>query len=248
VPSRLDLFTNRLRANSFGAAARRYDAYRPRYPDEMIRDLVLSGAHRVLDVGAGTGIASLQFDEWGADVLALEPDARMAAVAEEKGIPTEIATFEEWDPAGRTFDLVVFAASFHWVDPALALPKVREILTTRGTLALLWNRVTPTRPTREDFAAIQDDYFDADPPPMDDDSDEIIGAIAAAGFTVTQRTYPRTVRYTAAQWLAMVFTYSNYLTLDVDKAAELRGRLAELIGPEGVTASADALAIVALRR
>jgi hypothetical protein len=80
---------------------------------------------------------------------------------------------------------------------------------------------------------------------MDDHSDEIIATIAAAGFTVTQRTYPRSMNYAAAQWIDLLFTYSNHLTLPGDKAAELRGRFAELIGPGGVTASADALAILA---
>ena len=119
------MFTNRERANSFGGAAQNYDTYRPRYPDRLIDDVLAPDAHRVLEAGAGTGIASMQMIERGADVLAVEPDTRMAAVAQAKGIPVELATFEDWDPAGRRFDLVVFAASFHWVDPAVALPKIR---------------------------------------------------------------------------------------------------------------------------
>jgi len=134
MPPRLNLFTNRERANSFGGAAQNYDAYRPRYPDELIDDVLAPDAHRVLDVGAGTGIASMQLIERGADLLAVEPDTRMAAVAQAKGIPVENAIFEQWEPAGRRFDRVVFAASFHWVDPAAALPKIRGILDDGGKL------------------------------------------------------------------------------------------------------------------
>jgi 2-polyprenyl-3-methyl-5-hydroxy-6-metoxy-1,4-benzoquinol methylase len=104
MPAGLNLFTNRERANSFGGAARSYDTHRPRYPDQLVDDLLGSGARRVLDVGAGTGIASRQLAERGADVLAVEPDTRMAAIAQEKGIPVEIATFERWEPVGRRFD------------------------------------------------------------------------------------------------------------------------------------------------
>lgn len=244
----MNLFTNRLRANSFGGAARSYDAHRPRYPDQLVDDLLALGAHRILDVGAGTGIASQQLAERGVDVIAVEPDARMAAVAREKGIQTEIDTFETWDPAGRTFDLVVFASSFHWVDPNVAFPKVREILRDGGKLVLLWNRLVPTRPTHDDLAAIYNDFMDADARPMDADPDELIALIAlitAAGYCVTERAYPRTIHYSTEQWLDLVFTYSNHLTLGAQKGAELRRKLAGRIGGEGVSVGGDALAIIA---
>lgn len=248
MPPRLNLFTNRLRANSFGGAARSYDAHRPRYPDQLVDDLLALGAHRILDVGAGTGIASQQLAERGVDVIAVEPDARMAAVAREKGIQTEIDTFETWDPAGRTFDLVLFASSFHWVDPNVAFPKVREILRDGGKLVLLWNRLVPTRPTHDDLAAIYSDFMDADARPMDADPDELIALIAlitAAGYCVTERAYPRTIHYSTEQWLDLVFTYSNHLTLAAQKGAELRRKLAGRIGGDGVSVGGDALAIIA---
>ena len=163
MPPRLNLFTNRQRANSFGGAAHNYDTHRPRYPDQLIDDVLAPGVRRVLEAGAGTGIASMQIIKRGADVLAVEPDTRMAAVAQAKGIPVEIATFEQWDPAGRQFDRVVFAASFHWVDPAVALPKIRGVLADGGKLALIWNRLRPTNPTRAEFESIYRDYMDIEP-------------------------------------------------------------------------------------
>jgi SAM-dependent methyltransferase len=248
MPPNVSLFTNRLRANSFGGAASAYDAHRPRYPDRMIDDLLACGAPLILDVGAGTGIASQQFAERGADVLAVEPDVRMAAVARLKGIPVEIDTFERWVPAERTFDLVVFAASFHWVDPAVALPKVRTILRAGGRLALLWNRLVPISPTRDDFAAIYDDYMDADITRMNGDAElvaELVAVLTAGGYTVAQHAYPRSLQYSREQWLDFVFTHSNHLTLAEDQATELRTRLADRIGPDGVSVGGDALAIVA---
>jgi SAM-dependent methyltransferase len=244
MPARLNLFTNRERANSFGGAAHRYDAHRPRYPDQLVDDLLAFGAHRVLDVGAGTGIASMQLTERGADVLAVEPDTRMASIAQEKGIPTEIATFERWEPAGRRFDLVVFAASFHWVDPAVALPKVRDILSTGGKLGLIWNRLIPTRPTRAEFDLIYKDYMDAGTRGRDGRPDDLIAILTAAGFTSTYQRYPHNLHYSAQQYVELVFTYSNHLTLAAEKATELRGRLAERIGSAGVSVGGDALAIL----
>jgi SAM-dependent methyltransferase len=245
MPPRLNLFTNRVRANSFGGAAHNYDTHRPRYPDQLIDDVLASGVRRLLDVGAGTGIASMQFIERGVDVLAVEPDARMAAVAHTKGIPLENATFEQWEPAGRQFDRVVFAASFHWVDPAVALPKIRSILSDGGKLALIWNRLRPTKPTRAEFESIYKDYMDIDARGADGEPNDLTGLLTAAGFTVIHRSHPHDLHYSTQQWLDIAFTFSNHLTLAADKATELRARMAELIGPSGVSVGGDALAILA---
>jgi SAM-dependent methyltransferase len=244
MPPLLNLFTNRERANSFGGAAHSYDAHRPRYPDQLVDDLLTLGAHRVLDVGAGTGIASMQLAERGADVLAVEPDARMASIAQGKGIPAEIATFERWEPPGRRFDLVVFAASFHWVDPAVALPKVRGILSTGGRLALIWNRLKPTKPTRAEFDSIYQDYMEVGTRSTDGKPDDLAAVLAAAGFTSTHQCYPHNLHYSAEQYVDLVFTYSNHLTLAAEKATELRSRLAARIGSAGVSVGGDALAIL----
>jgi len=245
MPPRLNLFTNRERANSFGGAAHNYDTHRPRYPDQLIDDVLAPDAHRVLEAGAGTGIASMQMIERGAEVLAVEPDTRMAAVAQAKGIPVELATFEKWEPAGRRFDRVVFAAPFHWVDPAIALPKIRGILNDGGKLALIWNRLRPTNPTRAEFEAIYRDYMDVETHRGDGNPDEIVDMIAAAGFTVAQRKYPHDLHYSAQQWVDIAFTFSHQLILAADKGTELRSRLIERIGPAGVSVGGDAVAIFA---
>jgi trans-aconitate methyltransferase len=128
MPEQLPADGDRRRAESFGSTAVEYDRHRPRYPRELVIELIDRDGIRALDVGAGTGIASAQLSEAGAQVIAVEPDARMAVVAAGKRIHVEQATFEEWQPASRSFDLVVFAQSFHWVQPQVAPPKVVTIL------------------------------------------------------------------------------------------------------------------------
>jgi SAM-dependent methyltransferase len=250
------LYLDRARADSFGAAARVYDARRPRYPAELIDDLLMQGAPTVLDVGAGTGIASEQLLDRGANVLGIEPDPRMAEVARDKGVPIEITTFENWRPAERRFDLVVFGQSFHWVNPEIALPKVHRLLHSGGRLALMWNRLIPTQPTQRDLAETYRDYVDPSSPLVDGSSngldaehrtEGLINSIAASGFTVEERTYPRDDHYSTEEWLDLAFTYSNHLILAAEKAAELRSKLAERIGSKGVSVGGDSLLILATR-
>ena len=250
---RANLHLDRARADSFGAAARVYDAYRPRYPADLIDDLLVLGPQNALDIGAGTGIASEQLLGRGVNVLAVEPDPRMAEVARSKGIPVEIDSFESWDAADRRFDLVVFGSSFHWVNPDIALPKTHRLLSRAGHLALMWNRLCPTRPTRSDLAEIYRDYMVQGSSLVDSapnsvvDADRMIASVTAAGFTVEERTYPLRAHYSTQQWLDLAFTYSNHLILPADTASELRAKLAERIGPKGVTVGGDALMILATR-
>src|SRR5581483_5420759 len=105
-------------AESFGTDAERYDRTRPRYPDALV-DRVVAGSPGpdVLDVGCGTGIAARQFRAAGCRVLGVEVDARMAELARRSGLEVEVGSFETWDPAGRTFDAVIAAQAWHWVDP-----------------------------------------------------------------------------------------------------------------------------------
>src|SRR4051812_41998026 len=111
---------NEARRVSFDARAELYDAARPAYPDALADDVLARGGRRVLEVGAGTGKATLVFARRGASIVAIEPGANMAAVLRRNtaghDVIVEHTTFEAWPIAG-TFDMVMAAQAFHWVDP-----------------------------------------------------------------------------------------------------------------------------------
>lgn len=134
----------------------RYDRARPGYPAELVERLVAEspGTPRceVLDLGCGTGIAARQFQELGCTVLGVDPDQRMAEFAAARGLPVEVSTFEDWEPHGRTFDLVVAAQSWHWVDPVAGALKAAEVLRTAGRLGVFGHVFEPPEPVAEAFA------------------------------------------------------------------------------------------------
>jgi SAM-dependent methyltransferase len=156
-------------AESFGVDAQRYDRARPGYPEALVARIV-AGSRRpdasgtveaaeatdtldVLDVGCGTGIAARQFQAAGCAVLGVEPDARMADFARARGLRVEVAAFEDWQPAGRTFDAVVAAQSWHWVDPVAGAVKAARVLRPGGRLALFGHVYEPPPEVAEPFAA-----------------------------------------------------------------------------------------------
>ena len=147
---------NRQVAESFGDDPARYDRARPSYPAALVeRILAASPGREVLDVGIGTGIAARLFRAAGCAVLGVEADERMAAFAGQSGIPVEVSTIEEWDPAGRAFDAVVAGQSWHWVDPVAGAAKAAEVLRPGGIFAAFWN---VHQPAPEAAAAIGEVY------------------------------------------------------------------------------------------
>ena len=142
-------------AESFGADPERYDRARPRYPGALAeRVIAASPGPEILDVGTGTGIAARQFQAAGARVLGVEPDARMADFARRTGVPTEVATFEDWDSAGRHFDAVIAGQAWHWVDPVAGAAKAARVLRPGGRIALFWYVFQPAPELAQAFADV----------------------------------------------------------------------------------------------
>lgn len=64
-----------------------------------------------------------------------------------------VAAFEAWQPAGRTFDTVIAAQSWHWVDPVADTVKVARVLRPGGRLAIFGHVYEPPAEVAEPFAA-----------------------------------------------------------------------------------------------
>jgi SAM-dependent methyltransferase len=142
-------------AESFGSDPQRYDRTRPRYPQALLdRIVAASPGPDVLDVGIGIGIAARPFQAGGCRVLGVEVDPRMAEFARQRGLDVEVAKFEDWDPAGRTFDAVIAGQTWHWVDPVAGAAKAAAVLRPGGRLAVFWNVFQPPPDLSEAFAAV----------------------------------------------------------------------------------------------
>lgn len=133
----------------FGADPALYHAARPEYPERVYAILAercgLTAGTRVFEVGPGPGLVTKRLLRAGARVVAIEPDAALAAylttAAGHVGLEVEahVASFEEARLPEASFDLGVAATSFHWLDQATGLRRARELLAPGGWWAMWWN-------------------------------------------------------------------------------------------------------------
>ena len=228
-----------------------YDRVRPGYPDELFADLVaitgLDAESAVLEVGCGTGQATRSLAEIGCSITAVERGTEIAALASERlanfsNVRIETSSFEDWADRRRRFDVVVAAASWHWVDPSIGWPKAREVLHPDGWMALMGNIVVRRRGEREVYAETADLHEQFSPgnpewghPPFEEEvraTDEGWGpGIDPGGLfgPTIVRWYPTVQWFDGNGFTDLLRTTSIYRQLDQDVREALFDAMAERI-------------------
>lgn len=236
----------------FGPIAADYDRHRPAPPEGLIDDLERLGG-TVLDVGCGTGKAAVAMAERGLTVLGLEPDERMAAVARSHGVQVEIGAFETWDAGDRRFDLLTFADSWHFIDPAVGVRRAAELLRPGGKVARFWNSYLLEPPVIEALDRVYRRRAPEIPQtwrqtsawaPVRPDNDPF----AQGGFTPLRlRSYRSSALRSADEWVATVATTSSHLRLG-DRLAPLMSEVQAAIEALGGTLREHRTTFLALSR
>ena len=133
---------HRVAAKGFSEGAEAYERGRPGYPREAIDwladRLALASGPRVIDLAAGTGKLSRALHAAGAEVVAVEPLARMRALIEPPIRAVE-GTAEHIPLPDSSAEAVTVAQAFHWFDGERALAEIHRVLRPGGSLALAWN-------------------------------------------------------------------------------------------------------------
>lgn len=221
----------------FGEVAELYDQYRPGYPevvfDRVVEFRELRPGDPALEVGCGTGRATLPLAARGLSVTALEPSPGMARVARQKtrdlvGVRVEEASFEDWALPREPFRLVTSAQAWHWVRPEVRLIKAREALGDGDCLALFWNSALNQGHTNSGLEEAINDVYRREAPhlvagvPGEVDVDRRLEIEASGLFVdVIREDYPWSTTYTATHYLGLLQTQSDHRLLE----PAVRGRL-----------------------
>lgn len=104
---------------------------------QLLQPFIAGGKYKThLDIGGSTGVvASTLQSKFGLESAVLDPAPDELAVAEEYGLETITGLLEEYEPQGRTFDLVTICQTAdHLLNVAGALEKSRQLLARGGIL------------------------------------------------------------------------------------------------------------------
>lgn len=261
-----------LRKRSFNKNAALYDRARPSYPEELFDDLVrLTSAQptahssqltansdfkppavsrrpsavcsRILEIGPGTGQATLPLARRGFSILGLELGDRMARICRRKlrgfpGVEIRNVRFEDWEPEPEAFDIVLAATAFHWIPGRVAWPRCAKVLKPGGHLALLWNFPDlPDTPVYRELRAVYHELMPQrdDPRPPQARVERQKKKIVSSGRfgPVTVRCYPWQREYTTQQYINQLRTQSDHAILAPENRARLLRAIRVVIDRHG---------------
>jgi SAM-dependent methyltransferase len=232
---------------TFDRAAVLYDKARPEYPDGLFDALVsaagLRPGDRVLEVGTGTGRATLPMAQRGFRITGLEPGHNLAVVArrnlQEFDVNVVESSFEDWE-ADDEYALVFAATSWHWINPAVRYANAWRVVRPGGHLAL-WSasHVFPAGGDQlfRQLAPVYDEIGESipsDPPwprpgELSDDRFDIEGS--GLFEVVDIRHFDWESVYDADEYIELLDTFSGHISMQAWQRTrlygEIRRRLAE---------------------
>lgn len=236
------------RGKSFEEGAAAYERLRPEFPESLFDDLVALAGGRmgdgVLEVGAGTGRATLPLARRGARIHVVEPSADMVRVLVDRLeaenlqdlVSIRQATFEDVEPGADRFGVVIAAQSFHWADPETRWRRLSQLLGEDGIAFLFWNgwRLDPED---HNLGAVREIYHQDGPDLVPDIEDHRSGAswaeqeIAAdSQLTASATDYAWEWTIAVDDYLGLLATTSQYAVASPEKRASLFTSLKSALG------------------
>ncbi|NYJ74681.1 SAM-dependent methyltransferase [Allobranchiibius huperziae] len=238
------------RAKSFESGAGAYERFRPEYPEALFDDLLASAGpligRGVLEVGAGTGRATLPLARRGVRLEVIEPSQDMLRVLRDRltaehlldAVTIRRGTFEDIDVAEAPFGVVVAGQSFHWTDPRTRWSKLATLLGEDGIAFLFWN-AWHLDPTHHDLDAVRRVYSEDDSGlvpdieganPVHGSSDEEQIAADPALTTAVAATYRWDRALPVHDYLSLLSTTSSYAVAGPDDRRRLFTALRPVLG------------------
>jgi SAM-dependent methyltransferase len=252
---------------SFDRDAGVYEGGRPPYPPRTYEFMAEIGAlgpgTRVLEIGPGTGQATIELLERGALVDAIELGANLAGRLRERlpdpHLTVTVGDIHTVDLSEGEYDTVVAATMFHWLDVPALLPRLAATLRPGGWLVVWWTVFgdpDASTPFRREVDRIYRERMPQEWHPHDEVPramrvDERIADLTGGGsFTDARYELIRwTARLTTGQVRALFATFPNVAELDPATRRAHLGALAAAVDVEGgVTDDPYVTAVYAARK
>lgn len=246
--ARIEADTWEHQRRTFERTAAEYDRYRPTYPEVLFEEIRayadLAPDDRILEVGCGTGRATVYLAAWGNQLLAIEPAEAMAAITRKKlagrsHIEVRTARFEDDVHEHNAFGLVACAQAYHWLDPDTRVERIGDALYNYGTAAIIAN--VPVVPNEGDafHVRVQHVYQEFAPDLVHKGEVRTPDTLPPHPFEgsplfvdLVQRKYPWHWTLDTREYIGLLQTHSPHAALGPDVRTRLVDGIAELIDAE----------------
>jgi SAM-dependent methyltransferase len=217
---------------SFELVVDEYDAARPSYPDAVFDALGPLHGLDVLDIGAGTGIATRALIARGANVIAVDRGREMLhrAAARTPGLVAAVADGSVLPFRDHAADLLCFAQAWHWLDEAARVDEMHRVLRPGGRWAGWWShaRVDGERWFDRCWATIERSCAGTDREQRDVDWGATIGT--PGRFDVGDRVTVAWTRRTSVEgWMTDQASHSYVAGLPEEPRRELLAELRAIV-------------------
>lgn len=233
---------------TFNEDASNYDKMRPTYVQELFHDVIgftsLNSGKEALEIGIGTGQATLPLLETGCRITAIELGEALAQFSKKKfahfpHFQVINMDFESAALDDDRYDLIYSATAFHWIPQEIGFTKVYRLLKRGGGLALFWNRPFPAQEDDLHHAMqkLYGKYRPSDPklvPHNEERCLEMVDTMRRYGFVdVNYKLYHQTRAFDAQSYVSLLNTYSDHRAVEEEKRKRFEQEMIETINDYG---------------
>jgi len=225
-----------------------YDRIRPSYPAELFDALfaVLPPDPSIVEVGPGTGQATVDLLDRGARVTAIEIGPDLASLLRAKFAGFEQLTvlnssFEQAPVSAGSFDAVVCATMYHWISPTNQIERPLELLKPEGVLGVIDLIQVDADSDRGYFDRVQPIYeafgqarTDWDPKTYATAQPKIADRVEASErfADVQVHRVPWDQTYSSSNYRELLMTFSGTQMLPVEKRDNMLDQLIAVVDNE----------------
>lgn len=224
--------TSRVKDSVFDSVPYIYDTVRPPYPEPLIDELVkaanLTPNSRILEIGTGTGKLTLALAKRGLRIHGVELGRRLAETARNNlrdygNVKIETHDFDTWHFEHGSFDLVVAATAYHWLDKETRVGRISDVLKENGMVAIIDTVHLDSK--YDNFPeASQKCYSKWGDKSTDEYHHPTLHEATVTGFrrreefferfeTILDKPYAREVEYDSGTYMKLLQTYSDVITM-----------------------------------
>lgn len=234
---------------TFDNVAEDYDKVRPAYVRELYEDIFrykpVNADSSILEIGIGTGRATLPFLKKNCAVTALEPGKSLAAAAMEKYRAYDKfflyqQTFQDFACPPDSFDFIFSATAFHWIPEEYGYKRVYELLKKGGAFARFAYHAGADKGREALTAEIESlyqkymGYRKKASGFCREDAAETARIAEKYGFSdISYQLYHVTKDFTADEYMMLLRTYPDHMKLEKQSRDRLFWGIYEAINRNG---------------